>query len=447
MNDDTVLLGEPPVSAAAAAAGRRVAFPDLGAIVHLDEVPPELLDELPGLYSSAFSTAQYFAIYDRPWRICACELDEPRHVLVFTSHGATADVLNKVIDIEPSAVERLAAAIFRARPEIRRIRAEIKFPPRLLELPVRKLYRSDDQVVESPASRPDEAQADEPLARQAAFERHLGSRTRKHLHTYRNRMRRSHPEFNLRTLTGAEITLPLVEQVFDWNRQRIRAKGEPWLYEGQPEASYKLWRLLQTGGEALCGYLGDDLVAAHLRIVVGRECWVHTAGYDPAYLDLDLGSLMAYYSVADAMGRGFVRTHLLWGTVGYKQHLGARPVTAYRISLYRSRLQKALYGRERWLLLMRDRHDIYWTAHEALKQRLPVVVRWHARLKRDRQQTGAPIVQGSAVPYYQPVISGGGLGAVGASGASGASGENAPSRTTDRLVSGSAAAASASRAG
>ena len=110
-------------------------FPDLGATVHLDEAPPELLDELPGLYESPFSTAQYFAIYDRPWRLYACELDEPRHVLVFTSRGATADVLNKVIEIEPSAVERLAAAIFRARPEIRRIRAEVKFPPRLLALP------------------------------------------------------------------------------------------------------------------------------------------------------------------------------------------------------------------------------------------------------------------------------------------------------------------------
>ena len=387
MNDDTALLGERPVPAAATA-GRRVVFPDLGATVHLDEAPPELLDELPGLYESPFSTAQYFAIYDRPWRIYACELDEPRHVLVFTSHGATADVLNKVIEIEPSAVERLAAAIFRARPEIRRIRAEVKFPPRLLALAVRELYHADDQVIELPTSRPGESQGDEPLTGQAALDRHLGSRTRKHMHAYRNRMRRRHPEFNLRTLTGAEITLPLVAQVFDWNGQRIRAKGEDWIYERHPEAPHKLWRLLQTGGEALCGYLGDDLVAAHLRIVVGRECWLHTAGYDPAYLDLDLGSLMAYYSIGDAIGRGFVRTHLTWGTVDYKKHLGARPVTAYRISIYRSRLQKALYWRERWSLLVRDRHDIYWTAHEALKRRLPVVARWHARLMREGRPGG-----------------------------------------------------------
>ena len=122
---------------------------------------------------------------------------------------------------------------------------------------------------------------------------------------------------------------------------------------------------------------------------MGRECWVHTAAYDPTYLDLDLGSLMAYYSVADAVGRGFVRTHLLWGTAGYKQHLGARPFTAYRISVYRSRFDKALYARERWSLLVRDRQDIYWKTHEALKRRLPGVARLHARLKRDGQETDA----------------------------------------------------------
>ena len=64
MNDDTALLDESAVPAAVPA-GRRASFPDLGAIVHLDGVPAELFDELPGLYGSAFSVAEYFAIYDR----------------------------------------------------------------------------------------------------------------------------------------------------------------------------------------------------------------------------------------------------------------------------------------------------------------------------------------------------------------------------------------------
>jgi hypothetical protein len=53
-------------------------------------------------------------------------------------------VLSKV-DIEPAAIERFAAAIFRARPEIRRIKAEVKFPPGELNVPVRTLYRANEQ--------------------------------------------------------------------------------------------------------------------------------------------------------------------------------------------------------------------------------------------------------------------------------------------------------------
>jgi hypothetical protein len=50
---------------------RRVSFADLGAVVHLDEVPPELLAELPVLYGTPFSIAEFFAIYDRPGRCTA----------------------------------------------------------------------------------------------------------------------------------------------------------------------------------------------------------------------------------------------------------------------------------------------------------------------------------------------------------------------------------------
>ncbi len=348
--------------------GRRRTFPDLRAVVHLDEVPAELLDELSERYSSPFSIAEYFAIYDRPRRMYCCELDEPRHVIVFTSHGATADVLNKTIEIEPTAVERLAAAIFRARPEIRRIRAEVDFPPRELGRPLRELRRSDEQVLENPASH-------------EAYERLLGASTRKRLRGYRNRLRREYPDFNLRTFEGEEITLALVEQVYDWNQQRIRAKGQQWGFENQPAVSYRLWRLLQSHGLALCGYMGNECVAGMLMMLVGGECWARTAGFDPIYMDVDLGMLMMYFSICESIRRGCAHTHLGWGTTTYKQRLGAVPVTTYRVSIYRSRLDRALYAREHWSPLV---NDLYWTAHSALKGRLPMLAQWHARLKGEQ---------------------------------------------------------------
>jgi CelD/BcsL family acetyltransferase involved in cellulose biosynthesis len=348
-----------PPPPATAPPDRRALYPDLGAVVHLDGAPDHLLDELPALYRSPYSTAEYFRAYDRPRRIYACELDEPRHVVAFSTRGATADVLNKVLDIEPAAVERVAAAIFRAHPEVRRIRAEVKFAPRELNLPAHQLYWADDQTLELPAS-------------PAAWEQRLGTSTRRHLPEYRNRLQRAHPDFRLETIEGAQIGLSLVEQVFAWNRQRVVAKGESYIYDEQPAAPHKLWRLLQSRGVALCGYLGDELVAGELLLHLGPDCWAQLGGFDPDCADLHLGFLMTTFCVSEAIRRGAARLHFGWGTVDYKQRLGAVPVRAYRIAVFRSRLDKALYAREEWRALVRDRKIYYWRARRRLKRRLMV---------------------------------------------------------------------------
>jgi hypothetical protein len=356
MEARNVPLGEQP--AAEEAQYHRPLHSRARAIVHLGGAPAELLEELPDLYSSAYSTIEYFTAYDRPWRTYACELDEPRHVIAFTARGATVDVLNKVIDIEPDAAKRCADAIFEARPATRRIRAEVKFAPPELGLPVRELYRADDQVIELPSS------SDE-------WERSLSRSSRRNLRQYRNRLHRQHPDFALRSLERTEIALPLVEQVFAWNRQRIHDKAEHWIYEGQPDVSHRVWRLLQRRGVALCGYIGDECVAAELLLFVGHDCWAHTAAFDPAYLDVRLGSLMTSFAIEESIRRGCARTHLGWGTTSYKHNLGAAPVTAYRVSIFASRFDKALYVRERWSTLLRDRRIFYWRARKALKRLLP----------------------------------------------------------------------------
>ena len=214
------------------------------------------------------------------------------------------------------------------------------------------------------------------------WEQSLSTSSRRNLRTYRNRLYRRHPSFELHSLEGTQITLSLVEQVFSWNRQRIHDKGQQWGYEGQPEAPYRLWRLLLRHGVALCGYVEGECVAAELLLFVGSDCWAHTAAVDSAYLEVRLGSLMTAFVVKESIRRGCARTHLGWGTTSYKHNLGAVPVTAYRVSIFRSRLDRALYAREGWSTLVRDRDIYYWRARAALKRRLSAVVCLRDRLVR-----------------------------------------------------------------
>jgi hypothetical protein len=321
-----------------------------------------LLAELPGLYGSVFATPEYFTLYDHPRRLAVCELDEPRHVVVFTRRGATVDVLNKVFDIEPGAADRVLAAIFRAFPEVRRVRIEVKFPPGGLARPCRELLHSAEYVVALPATPGD-------------YEAALGRATRKHLKEYANRLRRLHPGFELRELEPDEITLDFVSRVLAWNKARIAAKGDPWRVPDEGRTISRTWRLSQTYGAALGGFDGDECVAAWLLFFIGPDCWWHTGGFDRTYEDCHLGLLMTSFTIAAAIRRDCRRVHLTWGTGIYKERLGAEPVTAWRASVYRSRLDRALYVRESWELLVAHRRDIYWRLRVrlAVKRRLRVL--------------------------------------------------------------------------
>ena len=303
--------------------------------MHCAEAPQELVEELPKRYSSCFSVVEYFDLYDHPSQMCAVELDDPHHVVLFTVKGRTADVLNKVIDIEPEAVHRAEEAIFRAFPGVKRVRAEIKFPPEELRGSARVRLRNE--------------RSRHRVARHGGeYRATLGKRTRQNINQYTNRLYRKCPDFHLVRLEKEDISFELVEQVAAWNCVRMRERGDVSIYEKEPEMLQPLWRLLQRYGLALCGQTGGECVAAQLVLCVGHDTWVHTVGFDMRYADMRLGLLMAYFTVVESIERGCARMHMLWGTPVYKQRLGAVPVPAYQVSLFRASPYKVLFARESW---------------------------------------------------------------------------------------------------
>jgi len=333
-----------------------VEFPDLGATLYLREPPESLTDELPGLYSSYFCTPAYFGLYDHPANVNACVLTDPRHVILFSTTGHTVDVLNKRIDIEPQSMRRVAAAIFRAIPSARRIRAEVKFPPAELRGPTRVTDEGDDLVVMLPET-------------EDGYHGAIGKTTRKHLRQYSNQLHRRYPDFELTVLEREEITRGLLDQVLEWTRERVIAKGDVSIYEEDPGSVEQVWGLLQHYGLALCGHVGGRCVAGQLLLHVGRETWIHTVGFESQYEDVHLGLLMTYFSLLESIRRGCPSAHMLFGTPIYKKRLGAVPVTGYKVSLFRSTPYKSLYAQERAAQLVRDRRRIYWATRQAARQR------------------------------------------------------------------------------
>ncbi len=339
--------------------GGRREYADLGAVVHLDGIPSVLKAELPSLYSSAFCTPEYFRIYhDRPEVLRACELREPRHVVVFTVQGATAEVLNRGWSIAPHAFMRAAQAVLRAHPQVRRIRVELDFAPDELTLPVRHLYSERDFVVELPST-PDE------------WESTLGSSTRHNLHKYHNRLRRQHDDFESRMIEGGAISLELVELAFSWNRASICGRGDRWFYEDEPEAPHRLWRLMQQGGVCLCAELDGKCAGVNLSVVVGDEWWALVTGTDPQYMQEHLGLIMFARLTTSSIERGCRRLHWSWGMPEYKQRLGGRPVSIHRASVFRSQFDRRLYMGERLSRRVWDGHDVRYLSRPWARRHRP----------------------------------------------------------------------------
>lgn len=331
----------------ACAGSRRLSH--LAAEVFLDCAPEEFAEELSARYGSYFSTVEYFSLYAHPPNYNACVLDDPRHVILFSLQGHTADLLNRLVDLEPQTLERAAAAIFSALPFVRRIRAEIKSAPSLLRRCHRIVQTSEDMVVDLPADTD-------------AYHSQIGNTTRKHLRQYGNKLRREYPDFELRRLEKQDISLELVEQTVAWTNERVRAKGDVSVYEDDPSKIRPVWQLLQRYGLALCGFIDGELVAAQLILNVGQDTWIHTVGFDSRYEKVHLGLLMTYYSIIESIDRGARRTHLLFGTPVYKRRLGAEPVTASVVSLFRTPADRVAYVGEVCEILWRDRQKIYWSA-------------------------------------------------------------------------------------
>lgn len=108
------------------------------------------------------------------------------------------------------------------------------------------------------------------------------------------------------------------------------------------------------------------MVASQLCFQVGHETWVYMAGFDCDYEDEHLGLLMAYFTVKESIERHCTRMHMLWGTPVYKQRLGAQPVIAYQLSLFRAPPFKAAYAWEQWH--KDELNRIYWRTRKGVKQ-------------------------------------------------------------------------------
>lgn len=308
-------------------------YADLGAEVYPSEVPGGTLDRLPQLYSSLFSTIDWFVTHDDAEPTGACLLDEPRHALVFFVKGDTVEILNKVIAIEARDVTRACRALFRALPGIRRVHLETNCDPDAIELPTRVLYWTDHMVVNLPAT----------------VEQYQASLTKR----MRGLLRRSERELRAEcSAPDTQVVIPgarareYFEQLLAWKRQRFDELGRATYWDKDPKLVDRFVALLERCGEVHVTSVGGRAVSLLTVFPVGDGVCFQETAFDPEYERFRLGLLTQYWGICNAVSRGARHVNLLWGTTHYKERLGAAPVRMTTVSVFRSQISRLRSPRE-----------------------------------------------------------------------------------------------------
>lgn len=330
-------------------------FEDLGATVHGQDPPPGLATELPRLYSSLFATMDWFFTHDDPGPLGAVVLEQPRQVVFFDREDRRSlRVLNKDFPIPPDAARRVCLALFRALPEARRLRLEVRCDPRLLGLPCREDFATDHLVVALPAGLD-------------AYHRSLGRSTRRNLRLYENRVARDLPGLTTTVERPGRRSRALVDLFIAWKRARFGGQGRQTYWERSPDLADRFVRLLARCGEAHVTRLDGEPVALSFAFPVGESVCAQETAFHPDYERYRLGFLAQYWVVCDALRRGAREVDFLWGTTTYKERLGAQPRRAHSLSVFRHPADRLLTADEDAQRLARD-------ASEGLRRRY-----WEAR--------------------------------------------------------------------
>ncbi|HTX70930.1 MAG TPA: GNAT family N-acetyltransferase, partial [Thermoleophilia bacterium] len=362
-------------------------FDDLGADVRARVDPATYAAELDALYSSLFATVDWFETHEDPPWMGACLLEHPRHVLLFTGKGDGIEILNKAFALAPADVERACRALFRAFPHVRHVRIEVMFPPADLRGWRLELFASNHMIVQLPSSEDD-------------YFASLGKSTRKDLRQYRNRLARDFPDLSTEVFPspGSDRVPGLFSLLLEWKTARFHERGDTTYWEEYPGMVDSFLALLERRGEVHLTTISGEPAALVFAFPVGDGTCAQEWAFDPAYHRYRLGMVSQYWLTSDAISRGYATVNMLWGTEDHKSHLGATPVRASTLLVFRD-AQGFLTTPQTWQVAWRGARRrttaLYWRARHQAGARLRSM--GHARRREDNGMTSV-VGEPSAAP-------------------------------------------------
>ena len=243
-------------------------------------------------------------------------------LLLFTQEGPLIRVLNEVLTLPVSVINRFASAIFVNHPGAH-----------LVQLHAIVLHRDQTHPRMWCSAFSEDYVLDLPAQRDAWFSS-LSRHSREKMRYYLRRGFRLQPEMQFTATFGADIVEDEVKIVLRQNRQRMEHKGKT--FSMSDAEGVQICRQMQQVGILFALRLKGQICAGLLCSLTGRDLYVHVIAHDPAHNELRPGLLCCCLAIQHAIELRLARFHFLWGHYDYKRRLGARAKPLHRLLVPRT---------------------------------------------------------------------------------------------------------------
>ena len=292
---------------------------------YLDEIPPFVEQELVKSYETLHSSLPFFRIF-RSLEHANCYVARrngyPDTVLLFTFHKRRVDVLNEMIEIEPSEVDRFADYIFTnfRRVDIIRFKA-LKTAVHESGFPVQRHNSKDTYVIALPRT-PEE------------YTESIAKSTRADIRRQTRNVARDFPSFTTEFYVDGDVREEHVREIIGFSERKISAKGVKF--------SHDVERIIALA--RMCGFVSVLLIdgrvcAGSVAYRIGSSYFGDVTGYDPAYEKYALGKLIIHQTICESIVRGGTKYYLGGGVFEFKNKMAGALLSMDELQIYRSRVK------------------------------------------------------------------------------------------------------------
>lgn len=307
---------------------------DTRIICYENTVPKFVEAELVRIYGNFFSSLSHLK-FRQNFEHTSTYVDrlEGRVIslFLFQREQSVVTVLNEVIAISNSAMERFSQFIFQRFHEV----AVIKFraigtDADRLAFPFQRYNYLEDIVINLPQSTQE-------------YFSILSKSSSRNLRRCQRKLQKEHPSFAFRIYADSAVRESDVREVIALNRARMIGKKKlPAIDEKMAE---RLVTQARENGLLCIASVDNKICAGALCVRTGTNYFMTLIAHDNAYDAYSLGKLCCTQMICECIGRGANEFHFLWGRYVYKFSLAGVQRDLYEVAIYRSKLDILLHLR------------------------------------------------------------------------------------------------------